>query len=142
MSQPEEQRRKSAKTDQTLVRNRPGADETDDGELWDEFHARVNLTSEQLRDWLLTRASGETAFATSNLGLPSPGAQVLTVLGKRRGDLTDTDRRTMAEVVDEIRALLRRRPPAGASDDGWRHTLLDLGHDPLRPAGGGGPVEQ
>lgn len=30
--------------------------------LWDEFHQTVNMTSTELRAWLLTDASGEDAF--------------------------------------------------------------------------------
>ncbi|WP_326553723.1 DUF3140 domain-containing protein [Micromonospora sp. NBC_01813] len=106
--------------------------DTSSDQLWDEFHRYVNVTSEQLRDWLLTEASGEQAFVGPGTDLPQPGGAVLAVLGKRRGDLTSSDRQVMAQVVDEIRGLLERRPPAGAADDRWRRALLDLGHDPLR----------
>ncbi|MDG4766266.1 DUF3140 domain-containing protein [Solwaraspora sp. WMMD406] len=113
--------------------------DTDVDTLWNDFHSCVNMTSEQLRDWLLTEASGEVAYAGTGEGvgveLPQPGGAVLAVLGKRRVDLTDADRRIMAEVVDQIRTLRRRRPARGASDDQWRHALLDLGHDPLRDSG-------
>lgn len=105
---------------------------TSTDELWDDFHSCVNLSSEQLRDWLLTEASGEQAFGPADLSLPEPGGTVLAVLGKRRGDLTDADREVMAEVVQRIRELLRDRPANGAADDAWRRGLLDLGHDPLR----------
>ncbi|MFY1694090.1 MULTISPECIES: DUF3140 domain-containing protein [unclassified Solwaraspora] len=101
-------------------------------ELWDDFHSCVNLNSEQLRDWLLTESSGEEAFGARDLSLPDPGRAVLAVLGKRRGDLTETDRQVMADTVATIRDLLDRRPPAGSADDRWRRALLDLGHDPLR----------
>ena len=60
--------------------------------LWEEFHAQVNVTSEQLRSWLLTRGSGEEAFAAApDLDLPEPGRQILAVLGKRKVDLTPAD---------------------------------------------------
>ncbi|WP_344843636.1 DUF3140 domain-containing protein, partial [Nonomuraea dietziae] len=42
-----------------------------DGELlWEEFHRVVNMTSEELRVWLLTDASDEEAFRPG----PSLGA--------------------------------------------------------------------
>ncbi|MFV2011747.1 MULTISPECIES: DUF3140 domain-containing protein [unclassified Micromonospora] len=106
--------------------------DTDTDQLWNEFHAYVNISSEQLRDWLLTEASGEQAFVGPGVDLPQPGGAVLAVLGKRRVDLTEPDRQVMARVVEEIRDLLASRPAAGAADDRWRRALLDLGHDPLR----------
>lgn len=106
-------------------------------QLWEDFHSHVNLTSGQLRDWLLTEGSGESAFPDALSRLPEPSRAILTVLGKRRMDLTEADRRVMSETIAGIRDLLDRRPPAGGADDGWRHALLDLGHDPLREPGAG-----
>jgi len=37
-----------------------GNEETD--QLWDEFHVLANMTSEELRYWLLTDASGENGL--------------------------------------------------------------------------------
>lgn len=99
---------------------------------WEDFHAHVNVTSEQLRSWLLTRGSGEEAFGPGpDLDLPEPGRRILAVLRKRKVDLTPEDIEVMRDAVVAIRALVDRRPPAGAADDGWRRALLDLGHDPL-----------
>lgn len=101
-------------------------------QLWEEFHRCVNVSSEQLRSWLLTEASGEEAFrADPDLGVPEPGRQILAVLGKRKVDLTPADVEVMRRTVAEIRELVAARPVAGAADEGWRHALLDLGHDPL-----------
>ncbi|WP_422769428.1 DUF3140 domain-containing protein [Plantactinospora sp. WMMC1484] len=101
-------------------------------QLWQEFHARVNVSSEQLRSWLLTQGSGEQAFgADPDLGLPEPGRQILAILGKRKVDLTGGDIQVMRETVDEIRDLIDSRPDGGATDENWRRSLLDLGHDPL-----------
>lgn len=101
-------------------------------QLWEEFHERVNMPSAQLRQWLLTRGSGEEAFGPNpDLDLPEPGRHILAVLRKRKVDLTGEDIRTMRETVERIDALTSARPAAGNADDGWRHQLLDLGHDPL-----------
>lgn len=101
-------------------------------QLWREFHSCVNMTSAQLREWLLTQGSGQEAFTQDpDLDLPEPGRAVLAVLGKRKVDLTHADLETMRNVVDQIQALLAARPDGGASDDSWRHALLDRGHDPL-----------
>ncbi|MFG3706331.1 DUF3140 domain-containing protein [Micromonospora sp. NPDC047670] len=100
--------------------------------LWDDFHAQVNVPSEQLRQWLLTRGSGEESFGPDpDLDLPEPGRQILRVLTKRKVDLTPDDIKVMRDAIDEIQNLLEAKPPRGNADDEWRHALLDLGHDVL-----------
>lgn len=101
-------------------------------QLWESFHERVNVPSEKLRQWLLTRGSGEETFGPDpDLGLPEPGRRILRVLTKRKVDLTQDDVETMRDTIDEIENLLDAKPPRGNADDRWRHALLDLGHDVL-----------
>ncbi|MER7332752.1 MULTISPECIES: DUF3140 domain-containing protein [unclassified Micromonospora] len=100
--------------------------------LWDDFHAQVNVPSEQLRQWLLTRGSGEESFGPDpDLDLPELGRRILRVLSKRKVDLTPEDIKVMQDAIDEIQNLLEAKPPRGNADDEWRHSLLDLGHDVL-----------
>ncbi|SCL28489.1 Protein of unknown function [Micromonospora rhizosphaerae] len=100
--------------------------------IWEDFHALVNVPSEQLRRWLLTRGSGEEAFGPDpDLNLPEPGRHILRVLGKRKVDLTREDIEVMQEAIDRIRSLIDARPSGGNVDNEWRHSLLDLGHDVL-----------
>lgn len=102
--------------------------------LWDEFHQAVNMTSEELRAWLLTDASGEEAFPSEPaMRLPELGRRVVELLRKRKVDLTDADNDTMRQVVDYVEDRLASPPAAGAADDAWRHSLLTVGHDPLKP---------
>jgi len=101
---------------------------------WQHLHRVVNMSSPQLRGFLLTEASGERAFlATPSLDLPELSRSLLHVLNKRKVDLTPADVVVMDRVVAAIDDLLARRPPAGGADDGWRHSLMTLGHDPLTP---------
>ncbi|RAY16422.1 hypothetical protein DPM19_05995 [Actinomadura craniellae] len=103
--------------------------------LWDRFHRVVNMSSHELRAWLLTDASGEKAFtADPDLHLPDLGRRVVHVLNKRKGDLTDEDTATMRRVVGFVSARLGSPPPAGAGDEHWRHALMTVGHDPLKPS--------
>ncbi|MFE9203109.1 DUF3140 domain-containing protein [Micromonospora sp. NPDC007230] len=100
--------------------------------LWDDFHALVNVPSEQLRQWLLTRGSGEESFGPApNMDLPEPGRHILRVLSKRKVDLTREDLEVMQEAVDRIQDLIDARPSGGNVDNEWRYSLLDLGHDVL-----------
>ena len=53
------------------------------------------------------------------------------MLNKRKVDLTPEDIEVMRDAIDRIQALMDAKPPRGNADDEWRHSLLDLGHDPL-----------
>ncbi len=98
--------------------------------LWDEFHRAVNMTSRELREWLLTEASDEGTFPPDpDLGLPEPGRSVVRVLTKRKTDLTDEDLAVMQEVTEQIERELSAGPDTSPE---WRHALMSLGHDPLK----------
>lgn len=102
--------------------------------LWEEFHQIVNMTSDELRTWLLTDASGEDALpADPDLKLPELGTRVIEVLRKRKVDLTGADTETMRQVVDFVEDRLDDRPAGAEQDDHWRRELMTVGHDPLRP---------
>jgi hypothetical protein len=111
-----------------------GNDQADVELVWEEFHQAVNMTSEELRTWLLTDASGETALpADPGLELPELGGKVVRILRKRKVDLTADDVAVMEQVADYV-ADRRAHPPAGGvRDDEWRHSLMAVGHDPLKP---------
>lgn len=107
---------------------------TDVDLLWEEFHRVVNMSSDELRTWLLTRASGERSFgADPDLGVDELGRKVLHVMAKRKSDLTRADLETMSQVIDFVEDLRAMTPPESARDD-WRHELMSVGHDPLRPS--------
>ena len=105
-----------------------------DDELWQEFHTVVNMTSRELEDWLRTRSADEDDEALPDEAGKPTGQHVVHILGKRRGDLTDDDVRVMRRVVDRVRAQRRDDLEPTAGDAGWRHKLMSLGHDPLKPA--------
>ncbi|WP_149181924.1 DUF3140 domain-containing protein [Streptomyces sp. TRM49041] len=102
-------------------------------ELWDEFHTVVNMTSRELQEWLSTEAAGEETEELPDRAGPPTGRRVLEILGKRRTDLTADDIAVMRRVCEIVRS--RRDPSldpkAGGAD--WRHALMDIGHDPLKP---------
>jgi hypothetical protein len=105
-----------------------------DLELWEEFHRVVNMSSRELADWLRTRsASPDVESFPDQAGTPT-GQQVLHILSKRRTDLTSDDLQVMRRVVRRVHAERQgdREPVAGRA--GWRHRLMSLGHDPLKPA--------
>ncbi|TMQ97826.1 DUF3140 domain-containing protein [Actinomadura soli] len=101
---------------------------------WEDFHRLVNMTSDELRIWLMTDASGEEAFPPGpSPGVSELGARVVDVLRKRKVDLTEGDADVMRQVVDYVEDRLDDRPPDAERDEEWRHALMTVGHDPLRP---------
>jgi hypothetical protein len=106
-------------------------------EVWDEFHRVVNMTSRELEDWLRTTSAAEHEEAFPDQAGPATGRSVVAILGKRRTDVTDADLQVMRTVVDRVHAARRDDLEPTAGDAAWRHRLMSLGHDPLKPAGSG-----
>ena len=102
-------------------------------EVWENFHTLVNMSSPELRDWLLNTPDGVDTYAPEpDIDIHALGQRVLQIKDKRRTDLTGTDLDTMREVSDLIRGRLENAPDADVNDDPWRDTLMTLGHDPTR----------
>ena len=100
---------------------------------WDSFHQVVNMTSEELRAWLLTGASDDGEFPVdANIALPELGAQVVELLRKRKVDLTERDADVMERVVDFVLKQEAEGPAETATDEQWRRALMTVGHDPAR----------
>jgi hypothetical protein len=106
-----------------------------DDELWDEFHRVVNMTSRELGDWLRTRDAGEDAEPMPDQAGTPTGQEVLAILGKRRRDVSDEDAHVMRRVVDRVHEQRRDDLEPTAGQASWRHKLMSMGHDPLKPAG-------
>jgi hypothetical protein len=111
------------------------ADSVIDDELWTEFHTLVNMTSAELQAWLATDAAAERTESYPDQAGADRSQGVLHILGKRRTDLTPGDVEVMRSVAEEVRAARGEEPEPTAGDDAWRHRLMSLGHDPLRPVG-------
>ena len=71
-------------------------------ELWDEFHRVVNMTSRELREWLMVRSAGEDGETFLDQAGTETGQQVAHILSKRRTDLTERDVAVMEKVVGKI----------------------------------------
>jgi hypothetical protein len=102
--------------------------------FWNEFHTVVNMTSRELEDWLRTQAAGEDAEEVPDQAGPATGRRVLEILGKRPADLTEDDVQVMREVIDTVRAQRVPELDTKPGDTEWRHRMMDIGHDPLKPS--------
>ncbi len=105
-----------------------------DAGLWEEFHRVVNMSSRELANWLRTcSARPDVEKLPDQAGTPT-GQQILHILSKRRTDLTANDLQVMRAVVRRVHAERRGDRESDAGWPGWRHRLMSLGHDPLKPA--------
>ncbi|MDP3969147.1 MAG: DUF3140 domain-containing protein [Nocardioides sp.] len=104
-----------------------------DDDLWQAFHRVVNMTSRELREWLAVEGAGEETEEVPDRAGSEIGHRVADILAKRRSDLTPEDVTVMQQVVGEVMAErdVDLEPTAGEAS--WRHRLMDLGHDPLKP---------
>jgi hypothetical protein len=102
-------------------------------ELWTEFHQLVNMTSRELEEWLRTDSASENTEPTPDETGHALGEHVVRILGKRRSDLTDADMAAMEKVVRRVRSQRGEEPEPTAGDAHWRHKLMSIGHDPLKP---------
>lgn len=108
--------------------------------VWEDFHALVNQSSPELRDWLLNTPDGVDTYAPEpDIDVHALGLRVLQVLDKRRSDLTQSDVDLMQEVTDLIRSRLANPPDDDVNNEPWRDTLMTLGHDPTRQDSPRGP---
>jgi hypothetical protein len=104
-------------------------------ELWDEFHQVVNMTSRELSEWLRVRSASEDAELPPEQAGTATGQHVVKILAKRRTDLTDKDVAVMRSVVGKVREQRRDDLEPTAGQAAWRHMLMTIGHDPLKPVG-------
>jgi hypothetical protein len=116
------------------------AQEKVDDTLWTEFHTVVNMTSRELVEWLRTQGATEEAETFPDQSGRSLGQRVAAILAKRRSDLTGDDVAAMTKVVETVRRERRDDLEPTAGDDHWRHRLMDIGHDPLKPVRAGAEV--
>jgi hypothetical protein len=105
-----------------------------DDTLWDDFHTVVNMTSRELRDWLAVQGAGEEAEQEPDRAGSHLGHRVLDILGKRRADVTPDDVAVMEEVVERVTSQRGVDLEPTAGEAAWRRRLMNIGHDPLKPA--------
>ena len=105
-----------------------------DDDLWDDFHRVVNMTSRELRDWLAVQGADEETEQLPDQAGSHLGHRVLAILGKRRADVTSDDVEVMERVVARVRSQRREDLEPTAGEAAWRRHLMNVGHDPLKPA--------
>ena len=103
-----------------------------DDDVRAEFDEAVNMTAKQLENWLETdesRSVGQKDDGGESTGHRS-GRRIISLLGKRKGDLTDDDLAHMKKVNGYVKRHLAQRPDGDVIETAWRYSLMNWGHDP------------
>ncbi len=101
-----------------------------------EFSSAVNLTADELGDWLRTDQSktvgskGADNLRDESVGHAS-GRRIKAILNKPVRDLTADDYAHMRKVIGFIRCHLAQQP-ANPVTSRWPYSLMNWGHDALK----------
>ncbi len=106
-------------------------------EVYGEFREAVNMTPNELEDWLETEESqsvGQKSGSGESTGHES-GRRIVEVLRTNKGELTDDDADHMRKDVGYVKRHTAQRPDK--PDDElehakWTASLKNWGHDPLK----------
>ena len=104
-----------------------------DDDVRAEFDEAVNMTAKQLENWLETdesRSVGQKDDGGESTGHRS-GRRIISLLGKRKDDLTDDDLAHMRKVNGYVKRHLAQRPDGDITETAWRYSLMNWGHEPL-----------
>ncbi len=104
-----------------------------------DFAAAVNMTADELEDWLTTPESlkvgwkGADGSARESVGHAS-GRRIIAILRTAASDLGSEDYAHMRKVVGYVRRHSAQEP-VNIVTSRWRYALMNWGHDPLRRFG-------
>lgn len=100
------------------------------------FRDAVNMSAAELCDWLETPESRKVGWkgvdgkARESIG-HSSGRRIVTLLGKKAGELSDDDYAHMRKVVGYVHRHRAQRPQ-NIYTSRWRYSLMNWGHDPTK----------
>ena len=115
------------------------ADSPDRERISSQFSALVNMTADEMGEWLSTKRSKAVGWKGPDGALResvghSSGCRIVCILRKKPRELTADDYAHMRKVVGFIRRHLAQEP-ANPLTSRWRHSLMNWGHDPLKSFG-------
>ncbi len=102
-------------------------------DFWQEWRDLVNLTPQELEEWLETDASKSVgdSNADESTGHAS-GRRIIDIKRTNKDQLTDSQWDHMAKVVGYIKRHTAQGGPAEDKEHSdWRYSLMNWGHDPL-----------
>lgn len=116
-----------------------GSSVADQTKIAEDFSSAVNMTADELEDWLGTSSSravgwkGPKGERSESVGHAS-GRKIVEILRTPADDLKDGDYAHMRKVVGFTRRHLAQQPENTVTSR-WRYSLMNWGHDPLKDPG-------
>ena len=99
--------------------------------IQNDFDDVVNMSTSVLTKWLTTDDSQSVGLKKDgndeSVGHES-GKKIITILGKKKADLTDGDYAHMQKVVSYVRRHSAQKP-AEVEGSNWLYSLKNWGHD-------------
>lgn len=92
------------------------------------------MTAAELKKWLETDAAkdvGQKSGSGESTGHAS-GRRIITILEKKKDDLSDDDYAHMRKVVGYIKRHSAQRPSGDVTESRWRYSLMNWGNDPQK----------
>ncbi|MCW2696195.1 MAG: putative DNA-binding protein [Modestobacter sp.] len=106
-----------------------------------DFAGSVNMTVDELEEWLATeesRSVGQKTGGSDESTGHESGRRIVQLLRTKAADLTDDDLSHMRKVHGYVQRHLAQEPAEEVVETSkWRYSLMNWGHDPLRGGSGG-----
>ena len=105
-----------------------------DEQVAQEFDEAVNMSREELEEWLETgdsKSVGQKDGESESKGHES-GRKIVGILGKDNSAYTEEDIEHMGRVVSYVHRHQAQGPEGDVEDSNWRYSLMNWGHDPLK----------
>ena len=108
-------------------------DEEELKEIRKDFRDAVNMSPQELEDWLDTEESKSVGDSDGgeSTGHKS-GRSIVRIKRKNVEDLTADDHDHMKKVVGYVNRHMAQKPSGDIEDSDWRYSLMNWGHDPLK----------
>ena len=107
----------------------------DEDRIRREFASVVNMSAEEIEDFLGTDHSRKVGFTrageTESVGRQS-GRRIIEILRTPAGELAGADYIHMRKVVGFVRRHRPGRPLRDPWSSRWRYALMNWGHDPMK----------
>lgn len=104
-------------------------------ETLDEFKEAVNMSPQEIEDWLETDESKKVGYKENegdeSVGHKS-GKRIVEILRKNQDEYTDADFEHMQKVVGYVHRHTAQRPDGDVTETNWRYSLMNWGHDPKK----------
>ena len=100
-------------------------------ETYKHFKKLVNMTAVEIEKWLQTKESKNTGQDSGDgeaIGHKS-GKMIVTILKKKKADLTEKDYTQMSRVISYISRHTAQKPEGEVEETKWNYSLKNWGYD-------------